>query len=77
MSRRNTPTKEAVLNLLLNSRKALSQDAIEKQLDIKINRATIAPSPFFDLPKLLLKVSPGIPVLIENPLGPTEPYFDL
>lgn len=41
MSRRNTPTKEAVLNLLMNSRKALSQDAIEKQLDIEINRATI------------------------------------
>jgi Fur family ferric uptake transcriptional regulator len=41
MNRRNTPTKEAVLNLLLNSRKALSQDAIEKQLDISINRATI------------------------------------
>ena len=41
MNRRNTPTKEAVLNLLLNSRKALSQDAIERQLNIEINRATI------------------------------------
>ncbi|WP_299780634.1 transcriptional repressor [uncultured Formosa sp.] len=41
MNRRNTPTKDAVLNLLSNSKKALSQDAIEKQLDIKINRATI------------------------------------
>lgn len=41
MNRRNTPTKEAVLNLLLSSRKALSQDAIERQLPIKINRATI------------------------------------
>ncbi len=41
MKRRNTPTKEAVLNLLSASKKALSQDAIEKQLDIKINRATI------------------------------------
>lgn len=41
MNRRNTPTKEAVLNLLASSRKALSQDAIEKQLSIKINRATI------------------------------------
>ncbi|EDM43393.1 putative transcription regulator [unidentified eubacterium SCB49] len=41
MNRRNTPTKEAVLDLLINSRKALSQDAIERQLDIKINRATI------------------------------------
>ena len=41
MIRRNTPTKEAVLNLLSSSKKALSQDAIERQLDIKINRATI------------------------------------
>lgn len=41
MNRRNTPTKEAVLNLLSSSKKALSQDAIERQLDIKINRATI------------------------------------
>jgi len=41
MNRRNTPTKEAVLNLLSKSKKALSQDAIEKQLDIKMNRATI------------------------------------
>ena len=41
MNRRNTPTKEAVLNFLMNSRKALSQDAIERQLDIEINRATI------------------------------------
>ena len=41
MNRRNTPTKEAILNLLLSSRKALSQDAIERQLDIEINRATI------------------------------------
>jgi len=41
MNRRNTPTKEAVLNLLLTSKKALSQDAIERQLDIEINRATI------------------------------------
>lgn len=41
MNRRNTPTKEAVLNLLSRSKKALSQDVIEKQLDIDINRATI------------------------------------
>ncbi|WP_298487664.1 transcriptional repressor [uncultured Maribacter sp.] len=41
MKRRNTPAKEAVLNLLSSSRKALSQDAIEKQLNIVINRATI------------------------------------
>lgn len=41
MNRRNTPTKEAVLNLLINAKKALSHDAIEKQLSIAINRATI------------------------------------
>lgn len=41
MERRNTETKEAVLNLLSNSKNALSQNAIEKQLSININRATI------------------------------------
>lgn len=41
MNRRNTPTKEAVLNLLSNSNKAWSHDAIQKHLDIEINRATI------------------------------------
>ncbi|MFC5683829.1 Fur family transcriptional regulator [Flavobacterium sp. MAHUQ-51] len=41
MNRRKTPTKEAILELLSSSKKALSQDAIESQLDIKINRATI------------------------------------
>ncbi|WP_147676639.1 Fur family transcriptional regulator [Algibacter pacificus] len=41
MNRRNTPTKEAILAVLSNSKKALSQDAVEKQLNIKINRATI------------------------------------
>lgn len=41
MNRRNTPTKEAVLNILKDSKKALSQDAVQQQLDIKINRATI------------------------------------
>jgi len=41
MNRRNTPTKEAILELLSSSKKALSQYAIESQLDIKINRATI------------------------------------
>ncbi len=41
MERRNTPSKEAVWNLLINSKKALSHDAIEKQLSININRATI------------------------------------
>lgn len=41
MKRRNTPTQEAVLNLLANTNKAMSQDAIEKQIAIDINRATI------------------------------------
>ena len=41
MKRRNTPTKEAVLNVLEKTGKAMSQDAIEKQIDIDINRATI------------------------------------
>ena len=41
MNRRNTPSKEAILDLLSGSKKALSQDAIERQLDIEINRATI------------------------------------
>ncbi|MDY0779432.1 Fur family transcriptional regulator [Tenacibaculum sp. IB213877] len=41
MKRRNTPTKEAVLDLLLRSGKAMSQDAIQERIDIDINRATI------------------------------------
>ncbi|UMB59294.1 transcriptional repressor [Lutibacter sp. A80] len=41
MKRRNTPTKEAVLAVLSKSGKALSQDSIEKEIDIAINRATI------------------------------------
>jgi len=41
MKRRNTPGKQAILNLLSSSRKALSHDAIEQQLEIDINRATI------------------------------------
>tara|TARA_R110002049_G_scaffold3514_2_gene26320 strand:- start:929 stop:1309 length:381 start_codon:yes stop_codon:yes gene_type:complete len=41
MKRRNTPTKEAVLAVLANTGKAMSQDAIEKKIDIDINRATI------------------------------------
>ncbi|MTI31582.1 Fur family transcriptional regulator [Xanthovirga aplysinae] len=41
MKRRSTPTKEAVLNLLSNSGKAMSQDAIEQKINIDINRATI------------------------------------
>lgn len=41
MKRRNTPTKKAVLAILTESGKAMSQDAIEKKIDISINRATI------------------------------------
>jgi len=41
MKRRNTPSKEAVLNLLTNARKAMSHDAIEQHIDIEIDRATI------------------------------------
>ncbi|MGP1992921.1 Fur family transcriptional regulator [Zobellia laminariae] len=41
MKRRNTPTKEAVLEVLLNTNKAMSQDAIEQEIGIDINRATI------------------------------------
>ena len=41
MIRRNTPAKEAVLNLLTNKAKAMSQDSIEKNINIDIDRATI------------------------------------
>ena len=41
MKRRNTISKEAVLSVLTNTRKAMSQDAIEKQIDIEVDRATI------------------------------------
>jgi len=41
MKRRNTPTKEAVLNVLIHAGKAMSQDAIEQEITIDINRATI------------------------------------
>ncbi len=41
MKRRNTPAKEAVLNLLTNKAKAMSQDSIEKNINIDIDRATI------------------------------------
>ncbi|SNZ00413.1 Fur family transcriptional regulator, ferric uptake regulator [Flagellimonas pacifica] len=41
MKRRNTPTKEAVLDVLITTGKAMSQDAIEREIDININRATI------------------------------------
>ena len=41
MKRRNTPTKRAVLTLLTKTGKAMSEEAIEQQIEIKINRATI------------------------------------
>lgn len=41
MKSRNTPTREAVLNLLLKEGKAMSQDAIEKRIEIPIDRATV------------------------------------
>ncbi len=41
MNRRNTPAKEAVLNLLTNKAKAMSQDSIEKNINIEVDRATI------------------------------------
>lgn len=41
MIRRNTPTKDAVLNVLANSKKAMSSDAVMRKVDISIDRATI------------------------------------
>lgn len=41
MKRRNTASKDAVLAVLANSRKAMSQDAIVKQMDVDADRATI------------------------------------
>lgn len=41
MIRRNTPTKEAVLNVLADSKKAMSQDAIMKKVSVNIDRATV------------------------------------
>lgn len=41
MKRRNTPSKEAVLAVLTTMGKAMSQDAIEQQLKIDMDRATI------------------------------------
>jgi len=41
MKRRNTPSKEAVLDVLTKTGKAMSQDAIEQKIDIDIDRATI------------------------------------
>ena len=41
MNRRSTPSKEAVMALLISTGKAMSRDAIEQQIDIEIDRATI------------------------------------
>lgn len=41
MKRRNTVSKEAVLAVLKHSRKALSQDAIVKKMDVSADRATV------------------------------------
>lgn len=41
MKRRNTATQEAVLSVLRSKKKAMSQDAISKQMDIDADRATI------------------------------------
>lgn len=41
MKRRNTPAKEAVLDLLSVSGKAMSQDVIEKNVNVEADRATI------------------------------------
>jgi len=41
MNRRNTPSKDAIFDLLLKSKKALSRDAIEKKIEVAIDRATI------------------------------------
>lgn len=41
MKRRNTSTKEAVLSILSSTRKAMSQDAIEKKIGGTMDRATV------------------------------------
>lgn len=41
MKRRNTPSKEAILNVLAHKGKAMSRDAIEQQLALEVDRATI------------------------------------
>src|SRR5690606_6595278 len=41
MKRRNTAAKEAVLSVLTSRKRAMSQDAIIKQMDIDADRATI------------------------------------
>ena len=41
MKRRNTATQEAVLAVLTSKRRAMSQDAIIKQINVDADRATI------------------------------------
>lgn len=41
MKRRNTPSKQAVLGVLIQHGQAMSHDAIESQIEMNINRATI------------------------------------
>ena len=41
IKRRNTESKEAVLAVLTNSKKAMSQDAIVGKLEVEVDRATI------------------------------------
>ena len=41
MKRRNTATQEAVLSVLTSKRRAMSQDAIVKQMKVNADRATI------------------------------------
>ena len=41
MERRNTQTKEAVLDILTKTGKAMSRDAIQNKVNSDINRATI------------------------------------
>lgn len=41
MKRRNTLSKESVLSVLTNNKKAMSQDAIVAQMDVTADRATV------------------------------------
>lgn len=41
MKRRNTLSKESVLSVLTNNKKAMSQDAIVAQMDVAADRATV------------------------------------
>ena len=41
MQRRNTATQEAVLSVLTNKKKAMSQDVIVKEMNVDADRATI------------------------------------